>query len=195
VSANSIMYADLSLLTMALCQNSALVRDTSQISYQHWGEELVMCAHLGKQEYKILNRLSYQVCIIKLTVKTDGSNLSDHQQVNFANRQIVQSLFERYAFRAFIDTDKDNIIVLMFDQIQLDCNNAQAVKKEMMQHIPKKLESILNCQGDCKYDVGMGVSTPYRGFRTVQTAYEEAKKILSCKTVKASTIFYDELTL
>lgn len=189
------MYADLSLLTMALCRNSALVADNSQISYRHWGEELVMCAHLGKQEYKILNRLSYQICIVKLEVKTDESNLSAYHQVQFENRQIVQSLFERYAFRAFIDTDKDNIIVLMFDQIQLDCNNAQAVKKEMIQHIPKKLESILNCQGDCKYDVSMGVSTPYRGFRTIEAAYEEAEKSLSCKALKASTIFYDESTL
>ena len=152
-------------------QSSQVTSKLSQVHFRHWGDAFVMRTHLGQQEYKILNRLSYQVCVLELNAVQMTSAVNDDHW------QIVHSLFERHAFRSFVDLDKQRFVVLFFDAVQFDCSNGQAVRKERLQQIASKLETILNRKGDCKYDVSMGVSAPHRGFRAFQTAYAEAKAV------------------
>ncbi|MFY3790623.1 PucR family transcriptional regulator [Ureibacillus sp. MALMAid1270] len=158
-------------------------------------DELLIRSQLGN-EFKTLNNLSYQVCILemkKIDHEHSAESISDSMGIHFFS--IVRSIFEQYSFRCFMTIQDQRLAILAFDLFPTNTKKEQLKKKEKLELISKQIDNVLNNRETRKkFQVYMGISSTYKGLNNTHYCYEEANKAILLKSFfQSSTIFYDDL--
>ena len=165
----------------------------AELIHNQWSDEFLIRAQLGSLEYKTLNNLNYQFCILEM------KKLHDQQLcvgASLASRylRIVKAIFEQHSFRVFPIVQNNQLVILAFDLFVNKTRKEQIAKKELLQCIANQIDRVLNFEESNKFNVHMSVSSTYKGFKHMYFCYEEAMKSRLLKSFfDSSTIFYDDL--
>lgn len=158
-------------------------------------DEFQLRAQLGPQEFKTLNNLNYQVCILEMK-KNNQENLpeSTFDTMVIHCSKLVKSIFEQHSFRTTMTIQNDRLVIIVFNLFPAKTRKEQLMKKEKLQLISKQIDTILNREECGKIQMYMGISSSYKGLKDVHLSYEEASKAIFLKSFfKSSVIFYDDL--
>ncbi len=158
-------------------------------------DELLLRAQLGNKEFKTLNNLNSQVCIIEMeSFNKENSYVGNNYPDAVHYSKIVRSVFEQHSFRPFMTMQNQRLVILAFDLFPTKTRKEQLAKKEKLQLISNQIDTILNRDECEKIRVFMGVSSSYKGFESSYYSYDEASKAIFLKFFfKSSIIFYDDL--
>lgn len=162
-----------------------------EINAEQWHDELFMRAQLGQVDYKLLNNISYQICILQIR-QTETGCVEPYLLSRF--RSMIVALFEQCAYRVFVHVQQQQLVLLLFDIAPALSRKEQLMKKELLKHITRKIHCVVNQSGESKFTSLLGVSSVSKGFKNTQFCYEEAKKALSLQRLfQNTTIFYEEI--
>lgn len=157
-----------------------------------WKDEFFIRSQLGSLEYKTLNNLNYQICVLEIKKLNDQHFSSEALAKQYIG--IVKAIFEQYSFRVFHVVENNQLVILTFDLFGSKTRKEQLEKKELFQSIANQIHRYLNNDERNKYVIHMSVSSTHKGFKNMYFSYEEALKSLLLKSIfNSSIIFYDDL--
>ena len=169
----------------------------NELIHNRLKDEILIQAQIGHEEYKVLNNLHFQVCVLEVirtkyepeyTLENPNKSMGIHLSL------IVRSAFEQHAFRTFNTFKNNRLVILIFHPSSEKNPKDSLYIKEKLQLILKNIDKMLNGDKYTKFQLFLGIGTVYRGFRNTSFSYEEATKALFLKTFYQSpTIFYEDL--
>lgn len=160
-------------------------------------DELLIQAQMGHEEYKTLNSLPFQVCVLEVKrtkhEQEDGiETLNKSTGIHLS--LIVRSAFEQHAFRTFTTFKNNRLVILLFHSSAEKKQKALLFMKDKLQVILQNIDKMINGDERVKFQLFLGIGTVYEGVHNTSLSYEEAAKALSLKTFYQSpTIFYEDL--
>lgn len=164
----------------------------SDLIRKKWNDEFFLRVQLGSVEYKTLNNLNYQICILDMKKIEQPLSLEDSLASRYIG--IVKAIFEQHSFRVFLVVHNEQLVILTFDLFASKTREEQLEKKEVFQCIVNQINRLLNHEEKNKFNVYMSVSSTHKGLKNMYICYEEAMKSLLLKSFfNSATIFYDDL--
>nr|WP_198044801.1 helix-turn-helix domain-containing protein [Lysinibacillus timonensis] len=161
----------------------------------HMDDEFHLRAQLGYQEYKTLNNLTSQVCIIEMEENDQEhspENTCEEIDIHFAS--IIRSVFHQHSFRTYFAIQNNRLVILAFDLFLSKTRKEQLLKKEKLQLISKQIDAVFNREKRKSVQVFMGVSSSNIGFKCIHSSHAEASKAIFLKSFfRSSVIFFDDL--
>ena len=160
-------------------------------------DELLIQTQMGHEEYKTLNSLPFQVCVLEVErtkheqedgIETPNKSIGIHLSL------IVRSAFEQHAFRTFNTFKNNRLVILLFHPSAEKKQKGPLFMKDKLQGILQNIDKMINGDESARFQLFLGIGTVYQGFHNTSLSYEEATKALLLKTFYQSpTIFYEDL--
>lgn len=160
-------------------------------------DEILIQAQMGHEEYKTLNSLPFQVCVLEVKrTKHEQEDVLEtpNKSTGIQLSLIVRSAFEQHAFRTFTTFKNNRLVILLFHPFAEKKQKDPLFIKDKLQVILKNIDKMINGDERVKFQLFLGIGTVYEGLHNTSLSYEEATKALSLKTFYQSpTIFYEDL--